>query len=151
MSSRVTSVPAAQCPDEDGPGWHASVKAPATTTSPFTTAVLRMMAVLQAPPNQVSHTDVVVVPANTFGVHDTGVPDTRPGSGTAALAGPTPNRTRAALTTEASSTPGTTRRMRFLRVSDGRQFTCKRFLHKTPDWQLRFTPVDCASALILAC
>src|ERR1035437_826754 len=130
MSSRVTSVPAAQCPDEAGPGWHAWVNAPATTTSPLTTAVLQMVVALQPPdPNQVSHTDVVVVPANTFGVQGTGAADTRPGSGTAALAGTTPNKTSAALMAEASIAPGTSRRMRFLRVqTGGRYFAGEHFL-----------------------
>ena len=49
MSSRVTVVPALQCPVEDGPGWHACVNAPATTTYPSTMAVLYTVAVLQPP------------------------------------------------------------------------------------------------------
>src|ERR1022692_540116 len=117
MSSRVTVVPGAQCPDAVGPGAHAWVNALATTTSPFTTAVLQTVALPQPPePNQVSHTEVVVVPAATFGVQVAGTADTRPGSGTAALAGTTPNKTSAALMAEASIAPGTSRRMKFLRV-----------------------------------
>ena len=40
MSSRVTSVPGVQLPDEVGPGWQACVNAPATMTSPLTMASL---------------------------------------------------------------------------------------------------------------
>src|SRR5579863_888506 len=104
MSSRVTVVPAAQYPLLADPSSQASVNAPATTTSPFTTAVLRIEASPQlVVPNHCWHTVELVVPANTFGVQDTGVVDSEPGSGAFALAGATPNVIKTALKAEASN------------------------------------------------
>src|SRR6184192_1513636 len=102
MSSRVTSVPALQWPLEAGPGWHAWVNMPATITSPFTITALETLALAQGPPNHCWHTAESVVPAKMFGVHVTADGDTTPDSGTAAPAGPMPNRARRALITRAS-------------------------------------------------
>src|SRR5215472_9196914 len=82
MSSLVTSVPGAQCPDDPGPGAHAWVNAPTTTTSPLTTAVLHTVASVHWPPGP-NHCGLQAgLPANTFGVHLAGDGDTTPGSWT---------------------------------------------------------------------
>src|SRR5579859_7268854 len=80
MSFLVTMVPAVQLPTD--PGTQAWVNAPATTTSPLTTAMLYTVEGAQLPPNHwVLH---CVAPANTFGVQPTALEDTRAGSEAAA-------------------------------------------------------------------
>ena len=81
MSSLVTRVPGVQCPSAAGPVWHAWVNAPTTTTSPLTTAWLYTVWCLQSRlpgPNHCGLQDGL--PANTLGVHLTGVCETRPGN-----------------------------------------------------------------------
>src|SRR5690348_3321726 len=81
MSSLVTRVPGAQCPDAAGPVGHAWVNAPTTTTSPLTTAWLYIVWCLQSRlpgPNHCGLQDGL--PVNTLGVHLTGVWETRSGN-----------------------------------------------------------------------
>ena len=81
MSSLVTRVPGVQCPSAVGPVWHAWVNAPTTTTSPLTTAWLYTVWCLQSRlpgPNHWGLQDGL--PANTLGVHLTGVCETRAGN-----------------------------------------------------------------------
>src|SRR5580700_883371 len=83
MSSLVTRVPGVQCPSAAGPGWHAWVNAPTTTTSPLTTAVSYTVECLQRRlpgPNHCGLQDGL--PAKTLGVHLTGACETRPGNAT---------------------------------------------------------------------
>src|SRR5579875_631896 len=120
MSSRVTSVPDLQWPLDDGPGWHTSVKAPATTTSPFTIAVDSTSVLEQLPPNHCEHAVELVVPANTFGVQDTSEDETTPERGTAAPAGATPNMTRLTHATGTSNAIRARPRMAYPSVSSGR-------------------------------
>src|SRR6516225_5913253 len=79
MSSLVTSVPGAQFPEEAGPGWHACVNAPATTTSPLTTAMLYTVECAQSRPLPNHCASHLGLPANTLGVQETGACDTAPG------------------------------------------------------------------------
>src|SRR5580700_9648708 len=75
MSSLVTRVPGVQCPSAAGPVWHAWVTAPLTTTWLYTVWCLQS----RLPgPNHWGLQDGL--PANTLGVHLTGVCETRAGN-----------------------------------------------------------------------
>src|ERR1051326_6842509 len=81
MSSLVTRVPGAQCPAEAGASWHAWGNAPTTPTSPLTTVWLYTVWCLQSRLPGPNHCGLQArLPANTFGVHLTGVWETSPGS-----------------------------------------------------------------------
>src|SRR6185437_15787952 len=81
MSSLVTWVPGLHSPWASVPGWHACVKAPTTTTSPFTYAVSYTSdwQLLPPLPNQLLlQADWPTVgPAETLGVNATGPCPTR--------------------------------------------------------------------------
>src|SRR6266851_6369270 len=77
MSFLVTWVPVAHSPCVSGPGWQTRVKAPTTITSPLTSAVpyTSDRQVRLPLPNHCWLQTVAptLVPADTFGVHGTGL------------------------------------------------------------------------------